>query len=679
MSLAASLSDTAAKTSVHMETDTLRYRKDIDGLRAVAVLLVLLFHAFPDLLQGGFVGVDVFFVISGFLITGVILTSIESGKFTISHFYERRIRRIFPALILVLTACLAFGWITLLADDLLELSRHVVAGAAFFSNLLLWHESGYFDKVSATKPLLHLWSLGIEEQFYLVWPLVIWTAHRRRWPIIWIVVGLASASLALNLLLVHSRPVAAFYSPLSRAWELLLGAALAGARFCSRGPFTDGSSAKQQRLLITEAKILNRDAGAILGISLILGSAIVLKQSDPFPGWLALIPCIGSVLLLRAGPGAWFNRVVLGNRIAVAIGLISFPLYLWHWPLLVFARSVGGDELAIGIRIGMLVLSGLLAALTYLLVERPFRFGGAGRPKTLSLAAAGLVVGIVGSWIVHDKGAPSRYPEIVQRATQYDLEGYRFALRNRICFMDLDQNASQFKNECVDTGNKPLWMLWGDSGAATLYPGLRSLAEREQDFRIAQFTSSSCPPMLLFDSKINPACKGNNEKVMSIVREQKPDTVLLSAIWSAYDKTHLVETVKAIKDAGVRRIFILGPAPAWRKTPSQILFDNWKSDPLHRPPPARLDYALNGMGEGQTAGSGVDLRTSAAEDELKKVAETEGATYISLMSALCNRDGCLTRASVDSGDAFYLDVVHLNKTGSDYVIRKIAPELGFRE
>ena len=200
------------------------YRPDIDGLRALAVLFVLLFHAFPSLLPGGFVGVDVFFVISGYLITGLILRDLESGQFSLRHFYARRVRRIFPALCLVMAVSLGYGWLVLTAGEYQQLGRHVASGAAFLANFMFWREAGYFDNAADTKPMLHLWSLGIEEQFYMVWPPLLWLWWRRWRALSWLVIPLAGLSLGYSLHLAGRDLVADFYSPLTRFWELLLGA-----------------------------------------------------------------------------------------------------------------------------------------------------------------------------------------------------------------------------------------------------------------------------------------------------------------------------------------------------------------------------------------------------------------------------------------------------------------------
>lgn len=367
------------------------YRRDIQGLRAVAVLAVLVFHAFPHYLPGGFVGVDVFFVISGFLITGVIRKSIEHGTFTVGDFYARRVRRIFPALLVVLVACLAFGWQTMLAEDLTQLAKHVFGGATFSSNLVLWQEAGYFDKASEAKPLLHLWSLGIEEQFYILWPALMWLAWKQRVSPMVLIAVTAFASFVLNVNGVRTSPTATFYSPLSRSWELLFGAALA-YRAPAAGP-------------------RQRNVMSIVGVALILFACWRLTAASRFPGWWALLPSVGACLLIAAGPAAWVNRVLLSGRVMVGIGIISFPLYLWHWPLLV----LGGEAVPAGDlgRAGLLLGAAILAWATYQFVEQPIRLGGRVRYKVFALCAAMLVVAGAAAAIYKGAGYPGRYPEFI--------------------------------------------------------------------------------------------------------------------------------------------------------------------------------------------------------------------------------------------------------------------------
>lgn len=359
----------------------LNYRPDIDGLRAIAVLAVVGFHTFPKWVPGGFIGVDVFFVISGYLISTILFGNLENGSFSFIQFYSRRIKRIFPALILVLVSCFVFGWFALLADEYRQLGRHIAGGASFLSNFFLWNESGYFDKIADLKPLLHLWSLGIEEQFYIIWPLLLWMAFRYRVNFLALTIGIALISFAINLATVYSHPVTAFYSPLSRFWELLIGAILAYIVLF------------RQNWTIRLSK--SKNPLSTIGLVPLITGIALLSKTTPFPGWQALIPTLGAALLIFAGPKAWFNQKILSNPLLVWFGLISFPLYLWHWPLLSFARITQG-EVHWQVRLTLVVISIILAWATYILVERPIRFGGHGKLKTIALIVLMIICGFVG-------------------------------------------------------------------------------------------------------------------------------------------------------------------------------------------------------------------------------------------------------------------------------------------
>ena len=353
------------------------YRPDIDGLRAIAVLSVLAFHAFPTLLPGGFIGVDVFFVISGFLISGIILSEISAGTFTVRRFYARRIRRIFPALALLLAAVLAFGWLALAPSAFRQLGWHTAFSAGFGENLWLWRKSGeYFDEGSAVKPLLHLWSLGVEEQYYLLWPLLLLLLRRHLSRAAWLIAAVAVLSFAANVLTVDDSPKLAFYWPHTRFWELMVGSGLAYVAF-HRPSLHLGRASNYL---------------ALIGACLLIAGLAITNESSPFPGWWALLPTLGTAFLI-ASPSAWINRLLLVQKPLVYIGLISYPLYLWHWPLLVYSRIVGNAEPPTAIRLAALAVSGLLAWLTYELLEKRLRRQSGAVPY---LAGAVAVLGALG-------------------------------------------------------------------------------------------------------------------------------------------------------------------------------------------------------------------------------------------------------------------------------------------
>ncbi len=352
-------------------TGNAHYRPDIDGLRAVAVSSVLIFHAFPSRLPGGFVGVDIFFVISGFLISGIIFQGLERGKFSFVEFYSRRIRRIFPALLLVCAACLIFGWFSLMPDQFRQLGKHVVGGSLFSSNFVLLHESGYFDSDSARKPLRHLWSLGIEEQYYLLWPALLYLCRKRASATIVLLIALALISFGFNLQLTASDRSAAYYLPLTRFWELMIGSGLAYWARAKTGAGIGGRWPISARFGPHLANVIS-----ILGVAAILLSLAVINERKPFPGWWALLVCAGAALIIGAGSQAWINRKILGSRPFVWIGLISYPMYLWHWPLISFGEIMSNKP-SIAYRAAALAATVALAWLTYSFVELPLRHGKA--------------------------------------------------------------------------------------------------------------------------------------------------------------------------------------------------------------------------------------------------------------------------------------------------------------
>lgn len=366
-----------------------RYRSDIDGLRGFAILSVVLFHAFPTVLRGGFVGVDIFFVISGFLISSIIFMSLQRNDFSFMEFYEHRIRRIFPALIIVLFSSCVVGRYVLLPDELKLLSKHIISGAGFVQNFILWKEHGYFDSASESKPLLHLWSLAIEEQYYLIYPLAIVVAWRLRFNVLHLVLGLCVCSFALNIHNIKIDPVGTFYLPQTRFWELFAGAALAYVHTIRHGLPREPFDQQLQQY---------RNVISLSGFILLVASVCTIEEGTGFPGWWAIMPVIGTVLVILAGPQSVMNRWVLANRAMVFVGLISYPLYLWHWPILSFLSIVETESPVSSILAGALLLSFGLAWLTYVYIEKPIRYGRSSWGKMALLSAALVALAIAGQY-----------------------------------------------------------------------------------------------------------------------------------------------------------------------------------------------------------------------------------------------------------------------------------------
>ena len=564
------------------------YRPDIDGLRAIAVLAVMGFHAFPSWVGGGFVGVDVFFVISGFLISGILMRGLEHGSFSIRKFYSRRIRRIFPALSVTLVACYVYGWIVLLPKEYGQLGKHIAAGAGFVSNLILWGEAGYFDRAAHTKPLLHLWSLGIEEQFYIVWPLLLWCLWKTRLNILVCCGVLAVASFALNINWSQADQVAAFYSPVTRLWELLIGSCL--ARISMRPP---GAFASVQGRL-------GRNVQAALGLACIGAAILMIRAESVFPGWWALLPTVGTYLVISAGPASWLNRYVLGNSILVWVGLISYPLYLWHWVLLSFASQLEFGMPTRMIRVTLLVISVILAWGTYRFIERPIRFGPPGY-KVLIACGVMVAVGVAG-WLTYARGGLIfRFPVGVRQLLNYT---YDPAVNGRTgeCWLPNSNPYEEFASSCVDRSNKEnSVVVWGDSHSGRLYSGLKNVAPK--DMAISDFARNHCPPVIGFGS---PTCIRSNAYVVERIQELHPKTVIMFATWvsyqtgldsNSYTSQHLIATVDELKRRGAQNIVVIGPAPYWKEALPTLLARRAIADaPFYRVPD-RMSTGLDTQGD----------------------------------------------------------------------------------
>lgn len=451
------------------------YRADIDGLRALAVLSVVLFHAFPSRLPGGFAGVDIFFIISGYLIGSILIAGIEQGSFRFRDFYARRIRRIFPALLLVMGATLLFGWFALFPDEYKMLGKHVVAGAGFLSNFFLWNEVGYFDTAAETKPLLHLWSLGIEEQFYIFWPMLMVLAWRRGINLLKLALIVLLSSLLINVAGIHKFPSATFYSPASRIWELLCGTVLAYVSVHKSSLFIGirrHAAHEAGESLLDFSGMRVRNVTSVVGLGMLLASIAMLRAERHFPGWWALLPTFGATLLIAAGPSAWCNRVLLSNRLAVWFGLISYPLYLWHWPLLSFARIIESGLPSTRIRVCAVLAAVVLAWLTYLLLERPLRGSAHGRLKVSLLSFAMLALAALAGSVYWKDGLPQRASVVESALQQKDLIIVEDVVNAKAC-KDRYGFASLYEYCLLDQPNKdPSVILIGDSHAYHIVAGL---------------------------------------------------------------------------------------------------------------------------------------------------------------------------------------------------------------
>ncbi|MGB8516285.1 MAG: acyltransferase family protein [Gallionella sp.] len=483
------------------------YRSDIDGLRAIAVLSVLCFHAFPNLLHGGFVGVDIFFVISGYLISKHIWEELATETYRIKTFYARRVRRIFPALAVVLVACLLMGWVILSPGEYEQLGKHITAGTLFVANIVFWKEAGYFDNAADTKPLLHLWSLGIEEQFYIVWPLLLaffWRNTRFFAAGFLLVLG---ASLIYSIALVQHDVVADFYSPFSRFWELAVGA---GVAYVVAEQFAIGNL---QRTLI-----------AWFGLFLIVIAFCIVQNKFLFPGAWALLPTLGAAGLIYAGEQAWPNRQLLAHPILAWFGLISYPLYLWHWPLLSFARIMQSETPSASLRIVLLAASILLAWLTYKFLERPVRAKPHTNRAIWVLCLTMVLLAVLGLVVKKTNGIKSRQLSMLNGDPATLSIGFdRDKLHHECGLPDTKKSDFQY---CLSSGVvTPQLAIFGDSKAEALYYGLARESQADKSWLMI---GTVYPPTL--DATPNDKQQNKNRLAVQVLSDNHTLKVVVIAV-----------------------------------------------------------------------------------------------------------------------------------------------------
>lgn len=546
------------------------HRTDIQGLRAIAVLSVVLYHADERLLPGGFVGVDIFFVISGFLITGILLRELEHGQMSIAGFYQRRIRRLFPALFVMLAATLIAGAVLLDPDDYAELSRTAISTVFFVSNFDFYSQSGYFDSDAASKPLLHTWSLAVEEQFYIFYPLflaLVWTRLRKRVALVLSVGGLIA--FAVSVWGAFQFPAAAFYLTPFRAFELSLGALLA-----SRAPSIRVSQ-------------FWRDAASCIGALLIAFSFVFYDAHTPFPGIAALAPCMGAALIIFAGVG---GRSLAGRGLSLPaltfFGAISYSLYLWHWPLLTFARHYFYGPLTAWQTALLIVAAISVATASWKFIEQPLLKRAASPRKVFAWGAAAMAcTSAVAGLILLTDGLPSRFsPQAL--ALFASAEDYN---RRRDQCHSSERRPIAYANNCVfgAAGADPIAALWGDSAGAELVVALaEDMAPRGQ--AIMQITSSGCPPALDYQLPERSTCVTHNDETLEqLVRDDRIRTIIVTLSFMRYPasdhpriRAGLARAVETLTASG--KIVVLAypfPNPQF-EAPSVLGLKEQRGEPL---------------------------------------------------------------------------------------------------
>jgi len=630
----------------------MRYRAEIDGLRALAVLPVILFHAGFQSFTGGFVGVDVFFVISGYLITSIIISEKEQGVFTLLGFYERRIRRILPALIVVVVSCVPFAILWLVPQDLTDFSQSVVAVSLFSSNILFYLKTGYFDSASELKPLLHTWSLAVEEQYYLLYPifiLSIWRWGKRA--VVLILFALASLSLLLAQWGAVSEPVATFFLLPARGWELLIGALAAFSVSTWKG--------KQIKSRIVPEVL------AIVGALLILYAVIVFNKHTPFPSFYGLIPTIGTVLIILFGTERTLVGKMLSCKLLVGIGLVSYSAYLWHHPLFAFARQRSIEEPSKVLLVALIAASFLLAYFSWRWVETPFRNRDCLRRNHVLMISGfcSCVLISVGCLGHFKNGFVEGVSPKEMRMFYYPSEHVRKLYREGVCYLTLKQNTfsdqCRAKSEVGSNDEMTGALLWGDSHAAALSIGLRKALSG-----ITQYTASGCPPLKDVVISWSPHCAEVNSFVMKEIKRTKPPLIILHASWISYNNIDLGEglakTIRYIHAVTPSsRVVIIGVVPQWLPSlPKVMLLKGIYAD--------KETYLETPMWH----------ELIAIDTELGLAARNDSAEFVSALDCLCVNAKCqIVMASREGFVLTIWDNSHLTESGSVLLVNKLLVRL----
>lgn len=633
----------------------MRFRDDINGVRAISVLAVVLFHFNPSLMPAGFAGVDVFFVISGYLMTGMIVPKVISGTFSLAGFYSGRARRLIPAVMGLCAVLLVWGYFKLLPVDYKQLGEQAVSSMLFFSNIVFYRESGYFDSSSHLKWLLHTWSLSVEWQFYLIYPLMLMLFAKMlgERAIKWGVAILALASFWFAVRASYHHESFAYYMLPSRAWELLLGGLV--YLFPVRVP----------------EKI--KAPMAAVGLGIIGVSFVCLNSKMAWPGQWALIPVLGVCTILIA---CCTNTTLAGNKIVSWMGRTSYSTYLWHWPICVYLYSHGiaGDVTAVALGIGG---SFALGTISYHVVENVSRKkkitavrniawrGSLGYGVAISVF---LLICVSGGAVYATNGASGRMDKEI--STLADITNvykyYDFGKQIRFGVCHSVAREITYAN-CIEHRKKMIFM-WGDSYAAALYRGILDARDSDYtDYGIAQMTDGNGPPFFTAPGKTDDGktVEQANLNRLEAVQKYKPDVIVLT--WLVYgsnaphDKAQAVlmlkdtvDRIKAVSPAS--KVVMVGPVPQWGANLNSVVLHYWEE---HKEiPPARSNYQL-------------DPEMFSWDKFFKENVPALGVTYISALDVLCDTSGCMTRIGNDITNLPSVDFGHLSKNGSIYLFDRI--------
>jgi peptidoglycan/LPS O-acetylase OafA/YrhL len=603
-----------------------KFRLDINGLRAFAVLSVVLYHFGVPYVSGGFVGVDIFFVISGFLMTGIVLERVDHKG--VLDFYIARFLRIVPALVVVVLALMIFGLFALSTNEFEILSKNAISSLLFYSNNYYAIHSSYFDPSSEFNFLLHTWSLSAEWQFYIIYPLLVIAIKKLRLPVGISLATIFAVSLAITLMRVTGTREDIFYLLPTRAWEMLAGGLVYMTSVRYKLP----------------AWLKHCDG---YGIALIVVAVVMLHSNGYWPSYSSFAPVIGAAIVILANDQ---NSIFTSNRIAQWAGKISYSVYLWHWPVVVAMKYYDIEFSAINITLGV-IASFALGDISYKAIENTLRK----RDKlklNLSLFISVLAICI---FVMLTKGVSFRFSDTLKQVVEYRMDNTSW--RPDTCFLNPEQDYSAF-SKCQDKMTDKSFVVWGDSHGAHLIPGVRSVFGNK--LNVTQRTASLCPPLIGVDIGGRPYCREINDMTSKEIAKSKPNTVLLAAIWSVYPmRNYLPDTIKFLKESGVKNIIVVGPFPVWKKTMVDTIEET-------------------GVNAGRTVPWDMtdETRNLRKNDKyLRKLSKENNLTYISPLDAMCTDSYCKAIIGHKTAYPVQYDNAHLTPEGSRWFVEEVKKQI----
>jgi peptidoglycan/LPS O-acetylase OafA/YrhL len=636
---------------------SINYRPDIDGLRAIAVLAVIGFHYFPEIFKGGFIGVDIFFVISGFLICSIIINNLETNTFSYIKFYSARIRRIFPSLAVILIFATILGYLFFTPDEYRQLGKHIFGSAFYGVNLIYSRESGYFDFTLILKPLLHLWSLAIEEQFYFFLPaiLVLCKKFKIKYCLLILILLILSLSYSTILYLCKFNFSKYFYYPHVRFWELFTG--------CIIYNFSNKSYNK------IISNIISFVSYTIIFIS------FITIDSYLFPGIKALIPVIGSMLCITVCKESYINKKILSNKFIVSIGLISYPLYLWHWLIYIFYRLINHGLINTFDKIFLLICSVILSILTYFYIEKPIRYNIKYRNiKTVSLPIILIFIGLIGFGIYFNKGLPNRsnFKQLINQADnleiiklydesglQYISDGFKYRDIIHCRFTNLNSNERI--------------AIFGDSHALAAFHGISNVISKKNIDTLYLGRIGNYFPFIGLYNYISPDYKNNwnstNYYIYNKILNDKKIIKVFIISRGVYELTG------SDIDVGLNNLFTPIPQEIYRKS-IQLSIDLFvkygkkvyfvTENPVLPIPATNLSQHAF---EPNKTFLSKKFVIEHQKEYLNIVNSLKNVTIINSLDLFCPDDYCLITDS--EGYYLYRDQNHLSKAGSKFLAENL--------